>query len=190
VDAVSRGPTSLVYLYEGDLDWTGHRDGCHSAAWRHQLATIDGFVSRLRGALPADTTLLVTGDHGMLDVPFDRRVDVDSDPRLRAGVYLVGGDPRLRYLYTEGGAADDVVAAWRDRLGPEALVLTRDEAVARGWFGRVEDRVLPRIGDVVIASLGDLAVECNAVFPTEASLLGWHGSLTADEMLVPLLVAG
>ncbi|MGH3489539.1 MAG: alkaline phosphatase family protein [Actinopolymorphaceae bacterium] len=189
VDAVARGATSLVYLYEGDLDWTGHRDGCHSAAWRHQLAVIDGFVSRLRGALPADTTLLVTGDHGMLDVPYDRRVDVDSDPRLRAGVYLVGGDPRLRYLYTENGAADDVVAAWRDRLGHEALVLTRDEAVGRGWFGRVEDRVLPRIGDVVIASLGDLAVECNAVFPTEASLLGWHGSLTADEMLVPLLIA-
>jgi hypothetical protein len=188
-EASARGARSLVYVYEGSLDWTGHRDGCHSPAWRHQLAVIDGFVARLRDALPADTVLLVTGDHGMLDVPFDRRVDVDSEPRLRAGVYLVGGDPRLRYLYTEPGATDDVVAAWRDRLGPEALVLTRDDAVARGWFGPVEDRVLPRLGDVVIASLGDVAVECNAVFPTEASLLGWHGSLTADEMLVPLLVA-
>jgi hypothetical protein len=49
--------------------------------------------------------------------------------------------------------------------------------------------VLPRIGDVVIASVGAVAVECNAVFPTERNLLGWHGSLTADEMLVPLLVA-
>jgi hypothetical protein len=150
---------------------------------------IDAFVARLRAALPADAVLVVTGDHGMVDVPFDRRVDVDSDPRLRAGVYLVGGDPRLRYLYTEPGAADDVVAAWRDRLGPAAMVLTRDDAVSRGWFGPVDDRVLPRLGDVMIASLDDVAVVCAAAFPMEASLLGWHGSLTADEMLVPLLIA-
>jgi Type I phosphodiesterase / nucleotide pyrophosphatase len=189
VEASARGGRSLVYVYEGDLDWTGHRDGCHSAAWRHQLAVIDAWVARLRQALPADTVLLVTGDHGMIDVPFDNRVDVDSDPALRAGVVLVGGDPRLRYLYTETGAADDVAACWRTRLGPDALVLLRDEAIARGWFGTVEDRVRPRLGDVVIAALGPVAVECNAVFPTEATLLGWHGSLTADEMLVPLLVA-
>jgi hypothetical protein len=188
--AAARGERSLVYVYEGDLDWTGHRDGCHSAAWRHQLSVIDAFVARLRAALPSDATLLITGDHGMLDVPFGRRVDVDSDPRLRAGVYLVGGDPRLRYLYTEPDATDDVAAAWRERLGEDALVLTRDQAVARGWFGEVDDRVRPRLGDVVIAALGDVAVECNAVFPTEATLLGWHGSLTEDEMLVPLLVAG
>jgi Type I phosphodiesterase / nucleotide pyrophosphatase len=189
VDASARAPRSLVYLYEGDLDWTGHRDGCHSASWRHQLAVIDAWVARLRQALPADAVLLVTGDHGMLDVPFGSRVDVDSDPALRAGVVLVGGDPRLRYLYTEHGAAEDVAACWRERMGPDALVLLREEAIGRGWFGPVEDRVRPRLGDVVIAALGSVAVECNAVFPNEATLLGWHGSLTADEMLVPLLVA-
>jgi hypothetical protein len=189
VEASARAPRSLVYLYEGDLDWTGHRDGCHSASWRHQLAVIDAWVARLRQALPADAVLLVTGDHGMLDVPFDSRVDVDSDPALRAGVVLVGGDPRLRYLYTEHGADEDVAACWRERLGPDALVLLREEAIGRGWFGPVEDRVRPRLGDVVIAALGSVAVECNAVFPNEATLLGWHGSLTADEMLVPLLVA-
>ena len=82
-----------------------------------------------------------------------------------------------------------MAACWQERLGPDALVLTRDNAVARGWFGQVEDRVRPRLGDVVIAALGPIAVECGAVFPTESTLLGWHGSLTADEMLVPLLVA-
>ncbi len=132
---------------------------------------------------------MVTGDHGMVDIPFERRVDVDSDPALRAGVYLVGGDPRMRYLYTEPGAADEVAETWRERMGSDAVVLVREDAVKRGWFGPVEDRVMPRLGDVVIASVGAVAVECNAVFPTESTLLGWHGSLTADEMLVPLLAA-
>ena len=188
-EASARAERSLVYVYEGDLDWTGHREGCHSDAWRHQLATVDSFVARLRQALPADAVLVVTGDHGMVDVRFGDRVDVDSSSALRAGVYLVGGDPRLRYLYTRPDATNDVVAAWRDRLGAEALVVTRDDAIARGWFGTVEDRVLPRIGDVVIAALGEVAVECKVAFPAESALLGWHGSLTADEMLVPLLTA-
>ncbi|HZC25568.1 MAG TPA: nucleotide pyrophosphatase/phosphodiesterase family protein, partial [Actinopolymorphaceae bacterium] len=84
VEATERGTSSLVYAYEGDLDWTGHGEGCHSPAWRHQLATIDAAVERLRSALPSDAVLIVTGDHGMVDVPLDNRVDVDSDPALRA----------------------------------------------------------------------------------------------------------
>ncbi|MBE1610513.1 nucleotide pyrophosphatase/phosphodiesterase family protein [Actinopolymorpha pittospori] len=189
VEASQRGSRSLVYAYEGDLDWTGHREGVNGPAWRHQLAAIDHLAQRLRGALPADAVLVLTGDHGMVDVPLGRRVDVDSDPALRSGVYLVGGDPRLRYLYTEAGATDDVVAAWRNRVGDDAIVVPRDDAVERGWFGTVEDRVLPRLGDVIIASREDFAVECAREFPMESTMLGWHGSLTADEMLVPLLVA-
>ncbi len=189
VEASRRGDRSLVYLYEGDLDWTGHREGVNAPAWRHQLSAVDHFAARLRASLPADVVLLVTGDHGMVDVPQEHRVDVDSAPQLRAGVRMVGGDPRLRYLYTDSGAADDVLAAWRERLGDGALVLSRDEAIAAGWFGEVEDRVRPRIGDVVIAALGTTAVECRRDFPMEPLMVGWHGSLTPAEMLVPLLVA-
>ncbi|GAA2758212.1 alkaline phosphatase family protein [Actinopolymorpha rutila] len=189
VEASRRGDRSLVYLYEGDLDWTGHRAGVNAPAWRHQLSAVDHFAARLRASLPADVVLLITGDHGMVDVPKEHRVDVDSAPELRAGVRMVGGDPRLRYLYTDEGAAADVLATWRERLGDAALVLGRDEAIAAGWFGEVEDRVRPRIGDVVIAALDEMAVECRREFPMEPLLVGWHGSLTAEEMLVPLLVA-
>lgn len=191
-EASERAARSLVYVYEGDLDWTGHREGCDSAALRHQLAVIDAAVARTRQALPADAVLLVTGDHGMVDIPFSARLDVESEPALFAGVRLVGGDPRLRYLYTENGAAEDVAGVWRQRLtdyGADAVVLTRAEAVDRGWFGPVEERVRDRLGDVIIASLGRTAVECQRYFPNETKLLGWHGSLTADEMLVPLLIA-
>ena len=64
----SQTPRSLTYLYEGELDVTGHRHGCTSWAWRHQLAIVDTFAARLREALPAETALVVTADHGMVDV--------------------------------------------------------------------------------------------------------------------------
>lgn len=193
VEASGAADRTLVYAYEGDLDWTGHREGCDSAALRHQLAVIDAALVRLRRELPADAVLVITGDHGMVDVPFDSRIDVEAEARLAEGVRLVGGDPRLRYLYTEPGTdAEEVAATWQSRLdarGMEALAVTRDDAIERGWFGPVDDRVRPRIGDVIIASLGPVAVECSRLFPNETRLLGWHGSLTGEEMHVPLLVA-
>lgn len=181
---------SLVYLYEGDLDYTGHQHGCGSAAWRYQLAMVDRFAEEVFDALPAGTALVVTADHGMVDVESDRRVDVDDIPALRSGVSLVAGEARFRHVYTVDGAAEDVAAAWRAVLGDRATVLTRDAAMALGWFGAVEGRVVERLGDVVVNVHGDCAVERRSVFPVESKLRGLHGALTADELLVPLLVAG
>jgi hypothetical protein len=180
---------SLVYVYDGDLDVTGHHAGCGSAAWRHQLVMVDRFAEELAEALPAGTKLLVTADHGMVDVDPATRIDVDDQPALRAGVALVGGEARFRHVYAEPGAAGDVEAAWTAVLGDRATVLSRDEAIAAQWFGAVEGRVLDRIGDVVASMRGDCAVEMRSVFPLEATLVGLHGALTADEMLVPLLIS-
>lgn len=182
------GSPSLTYVYDGELDATGHRRGSSSEAWRHQLSTIDEFAARLRAALPATTALVVTADHGMVDVEFEARIDVDAEPELVAGVRVFGGEARFRHLYCEAGAVDDVALRWRERFGAGAWVVTRDEAIEEGWFGSVDSQVLPRLGDVIVASGSDLAVVSSSRFPHEASLVGLHGSLTADEMLVPLLI--
>jgi hypothetical protein len=179
---------SISYLYEGELDATGHRYGCTSWAWKEQLAMIDGFAARLREALPHRTGLVITGDHGMVDVHEDNRLDVDAEPSLMEGVSLFGGEARFRHLYCDNGAVDDVISGWTQRLGGEAFVLTRDQAIDEGWFGSVDPQVRLRLGDVMVASLGDLAIMSTSRFPYEATLVGLHGSLTESEMVVPLLV--
>ena len=100
----------------------------------------------------------------------------------------MGGEARFRHLYCRSGAVDDVAATWRSVLGDRADVLTREEAIGRGWFGAVEPLVMPRLGDVVVACRGDHAVISTTDFAYESTLIGLHGSLTADEMLIPLLV--
>ena len=179
---------SLVYVYDGDLDSTGHRAGCGSAAWRHQLTIIDRFAEELFEALPAGTVLVATADHGMVDVDAANRLDVDDLPALREGVALVAGEARFRHVYAEPGASTDVLTAWQAVLRDRASVLSREQAVDAGWFGAVEGRVMDRIGDVVASVGGDCAVEMRSVFPVEATLVGLHGALTADEMFVPLLI--
>ncbi|HWU20763.1 MAG TPA: alkaline phosphatase family protein [Nocardioides sp.] len=179
---------SLTYVYDSDLDWTGHRWGVASQQWLQQLAMIDHEAEQLREALPADRRLLVIADHGMVDVPTEARVDVAHDDDLRAGVALVGGEARFRHLYCTGGAVPDVISTWTDVLGDRATVLSRADAIGRGWFGAVDPSVLPRIGDVVVACRGDFAVMATDTFPYERRLIGMHGSLTPAEMLIPILV--
>lgn len=183
------GPT-LVSGYHPDLDKAGHDHGVDSAEWRAAAAGVDALVARLVSGLPADGALLVTADHGMLNVPPDGRIDLDTDPRLGAGLRVVAGEARVRYLHVLPGARDDVLATWRSVLGPAAWVATREEAVADGWFGPVAPAHLPRIGDVVVACREHHVVLATTREPVRATpMVAYHGSFTAVEMTIPLLVA-
>ncbi len=81
----------------------GHRYGCQSPQWEHQLEELDATVRRLNAALPAGTTVLVTGDHGMVDVPESQRIDYSAHPELIAGVRHTAGEPRMVHLYLRTG---------------------------------------------------------------------------------------
>jgi hypothetical protein len=188
VQAASETGPSVTYMYDGDLDWTGHRYGVASPQWEQQLYMIDAAAEHLRESLPAETRIVVVADHGMVDSAEDARLDIDTVPELRDGLLLLGGEARFRHLYSRSGATEDLAATWREVLGERATVLTREEAVACGWFGPVEPRVQARLGDVVVACEDDFALMSSASFPYEMRLLGLHGSLTPAEMLVPVLV--
>ncbi|MCD6640015.1 MAG: alkaline phosphatase family protein, partial [Nocardioides sp.] len=186
--AASAASPSLTYVYDADLDWTGHKFGVASTQWLQQLAMVDAQAEQLREELPASTRLVVVADHGMIDSPPEARVDVDQVLELRDGVAVIGGEARFRHVYCSAGAVADVVDTWRGVLGERAVVQTREEVIAAGWFGEVDARVLPRLGDVVVACRDDLAVVSTADFPYENTLIGLHGSLTTTEMSIPILV--
>ncbi|RZU52934.1 type I phosphodiesterase/nucleotide pyrophosphatase [Krasilnikovia cinnamomea] len=182
------GP-ALVYGYHPDLDRSGHEDGVDSAAWQTAARGVDELLDRLVTGLPPGAALLVTADHGQLNVPADARVDMADYPALSAGVTAVAGEPRVRYLHTADGARDDVAAAWRELLGERAWVLTRDEAIAQGWFGPVPPGHAGRIGDVVVICLDRTVVLASEWEPPIVGrLVAYHGSVTAAEMTVPLLI--
>ena len=180
---------AAMYGYHADVDRAGHVYGLDSAQWRAAVAGVDRLVARLVERLPPDAALLVTADHGMVDVPPDHRVDADAHPGLRSGVEVIAGEPRVRYLHTVPGARADVMAAWRAVLGDRAWVASRDDVVAAGWFGPVAVGHLARIGDVVVACHGSHVVLASRTEPaTVGRLVGYHGSYTSAEMRVPLIV--
>ncbi|WP_169165278.1 alkaline phosphatase family protein [Cellulomonas taurus] len=180
----------LVYLYWGDVDKTGHHHGWGSWQWGDALSAVDGELARLSRLLPPGTTLVVTADHGMVDVDRDLRWDVAADPALCTDVPLTSGEPRALHLHLAEGADPTAVRdRWQETLGRHAVVLTRDEAVGAGLFGPVAEHVLPVIGDLVVATAGRATVvDSRSQTPASLDLVGVHGSLTPTELRVPLLV--
>lgn len=184
-----RAAPGLVYGYTAELDTAAHVFGIGSEQWHAAAANIDALLSRLLDALPANAAVLVTADHGGINVPPDARVDLDTDPRLSEGIRVVAGEPRVRYLHTEPGAADDVQAVWGELLHGRATVYSREQAVDTGMFGPVAAPHTARLGDVVVVCSGDTAVLASAHEPPEtARLVGFHGGATAAEMAIPLIV--
>jgi hypothetical protein len=191
--AVRSAPRTLVYLYWGDLDKTGHGQGCGSYAWGEELARVDLALRQLAARLPADAMLVVTADHGMVDVDLDAAIDLGAPDGIGAelarDVVVSAGEPRAPMLHCAPGSAHTVADRWRDLLAGQFEVRLRADAVAAGWFGPVEPRVLPRIGDVVVAATGDRVItDSRWQRPELMALRGMHGARTADEARVPLLV--
>lgn len=188
-ETIENAERVVVYAYESRLDHTGHGRGCASAAWRDMLRTVDAEAAALRDALPADTMLLVTADHGMLDVPGgSARFDVDQHPGLREDLVMLAGEGRFRHLHVRSGREDVVRARWAEVLGDRALVVLREES--EPWLGPITTDNRGRVGDVVVAALGETVMLSSTDFPREFGMVGFHGSVTETELRVPLLLAG
>lgn len=188
-----RPAPALVYLYVDELDKIGHRAGAGSDTWLRRLETLDDAAQRLCRHLTESyghlARVVLTADHGMINLTEDQRVDISGRSELLEAVAHVGGEPRFLHLYTEKPEqAEEVVERWHQAYGHQAWILTREEAIAQSWFGAVDPRVLPRIGDVLVAAHADIAFFHTARTGADTlKMVGQHGSLTDAERRIPLL---
>ncbi|QAY61308.1 alkaline phosphatase family protein [Microbacterium protaetiae] len=190
-DLAARHPGSLVYVYTPDLDGAGHKHGWQSEQWSTALEDVDAAVRELSRSLPNGVGAVVTADHGMVDVPRHRHVLLGEADPLLDGVRLIGGEPRMLHLYAEDGFAARVHTAWSAAESTRSWVLSRDEAIEAGLFGRVDAAVRPRIGDVVVAARGAVVYyDDRPADKAGQKMIGQHGSLSPEETTVPLIRLG
>jgi hypothetical protein len=173
----------LVYVYYDGVDKVAHEYGLQDGFYPAELAATDRLVGDLLQALPASAALLLTSDHGQ--VHYQALVSLDP---LAPMVSAYAGDGRFRYLYAHPGAEDDLARAAEEAFDDRAWVFRRQQLVDEGWLGPEPPSgpVLRRVGDVVLAAREPIAF-ADPTHPREAELVAGHGSLTPDEMLVPLL---
>ena len=175
----------FVYAYWDDIDRTAHEFGL-AERYNDELAACDAMVAELLHRLPAGTAVVVTADHGQVHVG-ERLIHLPAE--VTGLVDGQSGEARFRWLHSRPGAASDLLAAAHQAFDHVGWVRSVDEVVSAGWLGdRVTSTARGRLGDVAVVARDPVAF----VDPAEASsieLIGRHGSLTADEMLVPAVFA-
>lgn len=140
-----------------------------------------------------DATVFMSADHGLTDMK--QHLHLDQMPEI---VELMrsypGGDPRCKALYVKPGKEDLFAARFEARVpSSEYCLLHTDEAIASGLFGLTE--VHPRskgfLGDFLAIGVGasDLLFADPKGDRPAAEFIGHHAGLTADEMIVPLIIA-
>ncbi len=189
----SRTARTLTYVYVPELDKAGHKEGVESTAWTTALEHLDAAVAVLENAVARGTGVLITADHGMLDIAHDAHVRFSDHLDLMPRVRFVAGEPRFLHLgLDDPGAADEVAQAWHDRFDDSAWVATAEEGIAAGWFGTdVDPEVRQRMGDVLVAPRKRIAFYDDRVGDDPGrGMVGQHGSLTPEERSVPIIRLG
>jgi predicted AlkP superfamily pyrophosphatase or phosphodiesterase len=184
VARLTRNSEPFVYGYYEGIDKVCHEYGL-GEHYDTELATADRLVADVLNAVPRGTAVVVVSDHGQVEVG-DNVIPLASD--VMAHVSLQSGEGRFRWLHARPGHASALVDASKGAHGADAWVLTRDEIVEGGWFGPlVTADAASRLGDVALVARTDVAFSD----PTDTgpyALIGRHGSATAAELYVPLLV--
>lgn len=176
----------VVYAYSDGIDKVAHEYGLRDGFLPAELRATDALVGQLLDALPSSAALVVLADHGQVHVGPDGHRSLEPVERL---VAQSAGEGRFRTLWARTGASAELLAAARELYGGEAWVRSREEAVAEGWLGPdVSAEVRGRIGDVVLAAR-EPVIFVDKAMPLEVQMKSHHGSLTAEEMLVPLIAA-
>jgi len=174
----------LVYAYYPGIDEVAHAHGIEGEFFAAEVAAAGRLVGAVRDVLPSDVALVVTADHGQVQVGADGWLGLGALDDL---VATYAGDGRFRQLFARRGAHDELAGAARERFGEHAWVFTRDELLDERWLGADPLPVTRRrLGDVVLAARGPVGF-VDPMNPGEATLVAAHGSLTPAEMQVPLL---
>jgi predicted AlkP superfamily pyrophosphatase or phosphodiesterase len=183
-------PGSLVYCYLPEIDKAGHQHGADSAEW---IAALEDVDHALAVAPPRHVGVLITADHGMVDVPAHRHVVLETGDARLDGIRHFGGEPRMLHVYLEPDADPAAVLdTWRRLSEGDADILGRAEAISSGLYGSmVTPDAASRIGDLIVIARGNKALyDGTAEDQRSRGMIGQHGALTPEERQVPYIRRG
>lgn len=174
-----------VYTYYDGLDHTAHVHGFAGSYFDLELEFCDWLVARMIDALPSDTALVVTADHGQIDAP----EIISVDRAVLSHTAMRSGEARFRWLHAKPGATEDLAAVAEEKHGDVAWIRTKEQVIDEGWFGpTVSNEAANRLGDVALVAHAPIGFD-DPGEPHIDRLTGRHGSVTPEEMLVPILTA-
>lgn len=183
--------STLVYCYLPELDQIAHAHGVDSTRWLAAIESLNADLSAFAARVPKDSGVLLTADHGVVDVPATNHIFLDDF--IQNGLVSVTGDPRCQFLYlSDDSNADDVVNLLNSNLNNRAIALTRKQVIELGLYGEIIDLGIERrMPEVFVVATKNCALYHRQFAPVKSlNMVGQHGGISDLELMVPLLKLG
>jgi hypothetical protein len=186
------GPPRYVHAYWPELDHLGHERGIGHRRTREHLRDVEAQLARfLKAAAGTDALLLVTSDHGFVDIAPDHVLLLNNQPQIMQRLRLpLAGESRLAFVHAKPGERELLGAELAEFLGERATIYPGQHFIDAGFLGPGEPHpALPqRAGDFVIAMADGWTLRDRLPGETPFSPIGVHGGLSDAERRVPLAV--
>ena len=191
-----RTPPGLVFLYWGELDTVQHLRGPRPEFTAFEAAQVHRILAAAcRGVDPVTakaTTILITSDHGQVSADRSAEVAIDAEPTILPHLLRPPtGDRRAGFFTARPGHLEPLTAALAARLPAGHRILPMSLATSAGLFGPTPNHpeLSERLGDllVLVPSPAALTYRLPGTPARGRFLLGAHGGLEPEELVVPLI---
>ncbi len=172
-----------IYVYWNQPDGRLHREGCGADTVHEMMLYMEQCINEF-AASTEDTLVIVTADHGHLDT---EHVVLQDYPQLTDCLKrLPSLEPRVLNLFVKEEKKEFFVNEWNRLFGDRFVLMPVEEVIRRQLMGTGTPHPLFRsmLGDYLAIAIGDLTV----FYYGSNYFVSNHGSLTEDEMLIPLIV--
>lgn len=183
---------SLTYLYVPELDQLAHRFGVESVQWLNALEELDQQLSKFASRIPSNMGLIVTADHGIIDVPDESHVYLDLFNWYQQGVIQTAGDPRCNFVYLQENAnAEDIKQKMIQEFGNRAFICDVDELRDSGWADWSPSEFESYVPDLLIIWQSNaVGYDRRIAKPQHLKMIGQHGGISDRETRIPLIKLG
>lgn len=191
-DLMKSNEPKLIYCYFPELDQNAHAHGTKSRKWTEKLEDLDAVMKDLHTRAGNRAGVVVTADHGIVDVAHDKHIFLDDLESQLDGLKFVGGDPRVSFLYFENATSAAIAAeALQVALGKVAYVVTKQQMIDSGWYGELSDKFMNDLPEVFVLAKTEVAFYHRKFAKTKSmQMVGQHGSISPAELKVPLIRLG
>ena len=181
----------IVYLYIPELDQMAHARGSESMSWLNKLEDLDSLVRDFVSAIPKNTGVLLTADHGVVDVPKESHIYLD-EIMAKSDFKFVGGDTRSLYLYLQESVdVDKSRKLLEEKLGDSCYICTPEDLIEAGYWKTLSPKSFNVAPDLLVLARKRVALYHRGFAKFKSlEMVGHHGSITNEELAIPLLKFG
>ena len=183
-----------IYAYWAEFDSLNHDYGVgHKISERHFMEIDKRLRTFIRSLKGTDTLLIITSDHGFTNTPTERIIHLEDHPKMKECMTLpLCGEGRVAYCYVHPEKTKEFEQYVNKNLGRYCHLFKSRELIEKNYFGLFEPnpKLFDRVGDYILVFKENYVIKDKIKKDNKRQkpMVGHHGGISRDEMIVPLIL--